>query len=48
VSPDKQLLAVVGDDPDALLVDPRNGKVFVLFCFVLFCFLLIISAFLVF
>jgi len=28
VSPDKKLLAVVGDDRDALLVDSRNGKVF--------------------
>ncbi|AQK84067.1 Transducin/WD40 repeat-like superfamily protein [Zea mays] len=27
VSPDKKLLAVVGDDRDALLVDSRNGKV---------------------
>ncbi|CAM0912995.1 unnamed protein product [Alopecurus aequalis] len=26
VSPDKKLLAVVGDDRDALLVDSRNGK----------------------
>jgi hypothetical protein len=36
VSPDKKLLAVVGDDRDALLVDSRNGKVL---------FLLIISGF---
>jgi hypothetical protein len=28
VSPDKKLLAVVGDDRDALLVDSQNGKVF--------------------
>lgn len=28
MSPDKKLLAVVGDDRDALLVDSRNGKVF--------------------
>ncbi|KAL6897996.1 hypothetical protein ACP4OV_006592 [Aristida adscensionis] len=27
VSPDRKLLAVVGDDRDALLVDSRNGKV---------------------
>lgn len=27
VSPDKKLLAVVGDDRDALLVDSRNGKI---------------------
>ena len=36
MSPDKKLLAVVGDDRDALLVDSRNGKVF---------FLLILSGF---
>lgn len=27
MSPDRKLLAVVGDDRDALLVDSRNGKV---------------------
>jgi hypothetical protein len=30
VSPDGKLLAVVGDDRDALLVDSRNGEVFCL------------------
>jgi hypothetical protein len=36
VSPDKKLLAVVGDDRDALLVDSRNGKVFFFLIFSVF------------
>jgi hypothetical protein len=39
VSPDKKLLAVVGDDRNALLVESRNGKVFFAYSFRLFWFM---------